>query len=819
MTAPDLPICAVIPDVLAALQQHPAVLLSAPPGAGKSTYLPLTLLELPWLSGTILLLEPRRLAARSIAERLSSQLGERCGQTVGYRMRAEAKVSAATRLEVVTEGVLTRRLQQDPELNGVSLIIFDEFHERSVQAELALALALDVQEGLRDDLRLLVMSATLDDQGLRNLLPDAPLVSSAGRAHPVTVLHQPYPPHQALEEAVSQAVCQLLAQESGSALVFLPGMGEIERVSRRLEGRLPPDTQVCPLYGALTLAEQQRAIALAPSGQRKVVLATNLAETSLTIEGVRLVIDSGTERLASFDPRSGLTRLQTTRIAKASMTQRAGRAGRTEPGVCLRLYSSEQAERATEFTPPELCRSDLSAIWLELLQWGCSSWQSLRFIDYPPVAHQAAAETLLRRLQATDESGRLTARGRELAVLGCDPRHGVLLLSGRERGEAALAARLVALLEEPPRTQVTPDPDRLTARQRQRADTLLGRLTPNTARSTENNTYSAPDLIAELLASAYPDRIGVARSHDGRFQLSGGNGAFIEADSPLAAQRALVAPSLILGASSREARILLAWPVSSLEALAAQLPQLVSEQMALEWDEARGTLRALLRRRLGALTLSEQPMSAPEPAQMRQALLDWVAEQGLAVLNWDESAVQLRARLQCAARWLPELPWPSVEDEALLASLDSWLGPQLEGVRDVRGLRQLDLSAALNNLLDWQQRQRLEQLLPVCYTVPTGSRIAIRYAPDADPVLAVRLQEVFGESASPRIADGRVALVLELLSPARRPLQITRDLQAFWQGAYKEVQKEMKGRYPKHVWPDDPANTQATRATKRHWQG
>ncbi|MGL5006140.1 MAG: ATP-dependent helicase HrpB [Plesiomonas sp.] len=817
---PSLPICTVIPTLLQALQQQLQVILKAPPGAGKSTWLPIELLNQPWLTGKIILLEPRRLAARNIADRLSEHLGETTGHTVGYRMRAESRVSAHTRLEVVTEGVLTRRLQQDPELNGISLIIFDEFHERSLHADLALALALEVQRELRDDLKLLVMSATLDDQRLQQLLPDAPVIESAGRSYPVEIRYQPIATHLHLEDIVTKTILNMLAQAAGSVLVFLPGVAEIERVAQRLQGNLDTDTDLCPLYGALSLSAQRQAVTPAMHGRRKVVLATNIAETSLTIEGIRLVIDSGVERQSSFDPHNGITRLQTVRISRSSMTQRAGRAGRTEAGICVRLYSQEQAERAPEQTRAQICRSDLSHMWLDLLQWGCHDIQTLALLDIPPIANQRAAKQRLEQLGALDvDTQRLSIRGRAMAALGCDPRHAAMLLEGIAHSLAAAqqAAHYIALLEDPPRQ--SDDLQRLQPNQRtqQRAAQLLQRLGISATKKSVQDTVD-DTVIAHLLATGYPDRIGQNRSAEGRFQLSGGNGVRLADESVLQGARWIIAPALIIGANSQEARILLACEID-VEALIRQYPQWIQARMALEWDATRGSLRAIMRRKIGALTLSEQPMSRPEPALMQQALLDWIREQGIAVLPWSDAAVQLRERLRCAQTWLPEVAWPDASDEGLLAALEQWLAPALAQVQDVRGLKQLDLHQALRNLLDWPLRQRLDQALPVTYTVPTGSAIPIRYAQGADPVLAVRLQEMFGEQTSPRIAEGRVALVLELLSPARRPLQITCDLSTFWLGAYKEVQKEMKGRYPKHVWPDDPANTHATRKTKKYWQG
>ncbi len=808
-----LPVAAVLPDLLAALQSASRVLLNAPTGAGKSTWLPLQLLQSPCLNGRIVMLEPRRLAARTVAHRLAQQLGEPLGATVGYRMRGEHRVGKHTRLEVVTEGVLTRMLQRDPMLEGVALVILDEFHERSLQADLALALLLDVQAGLRDDLRLLIMSATLDDARLKTLLPDAPTIVSAGRSYPVVRHYHPISPHERIEQAAAAAVLSLMNRESGSLLLFLPGVGEIRRCAALLQESVAADTDICPLYGALSLAEQQLAIAPAPRGRRKVVLATNIAETSLTIDGIRLVVDSALERVSQFDVRSGLTRLVTQRASQASMTQRAGRAGRLSEGICWHLVSAEQAERASDYAQAEILRSDLSALWLELLSWGCRDAQQLTWLDAPPSAALGAAQRLLQQLDALDPQGTLSPLGREMTRTGSDPRLAAMLCAARDAGDAALAcaALLAAIVEEPPRQGSADMRQALYHPQshwRQRAAQLVKRMGGRTA---EADLAQAP----LWLAHAYPDRIAAARGQDGRYLLANGLGAALEADDALGRMPGLIAASLLQGASGGEPRILLALPCD-LASLAAQLPHLVSEGTGVEWDEAKGTLRAWRRVQLGRLVLRAQPLARPDEATLAQALLEWVRTQGVAALGWDEAATQLRLRLICAQRWLPEYAWPAVDDESLLASLAQWLLPALHGVRDLRGLRQIDLAGALLRLLDWNTRQRLDSELPTHYTVPTGSRLAIRYFSDKPPALAVRLQEMFGERESPRIAQGRVALVLELLSPAQRPLQITRDLAGFWQGAYREVQKEMKGRYPKHVWPDDPANAQPTRRTKRH---
>ncbi|QUY47715.1 ATP-dependent helicase HrpB [Serratia plymuthica] len=809
----SLPVSAVLDELLTALQSAPQVLLHAPTGAGKSTWLPLQILAKAGLPGRIIMLEPRRLAAKNVAYRLAQQLGEEPGQTVGYRMRAESKSGPHTRLEVVTEGILTRMLQQDAELQGVSLVILDEFHERSLQADLALALLLDVQQGLRDDLKLLIMSATLDNARMTQLLPQAPVVVSEGRSFPVERQYQPLASHQRLEDAVAAAVKRLLSEQGGSLLLFLPGVAEINRVLERLNGEVAADTDLCPLYGALPLAQQQKAIQPSPAGRRKVVLATNIAETSLTIEGIRLVVDTGLERVARYDVRNGLTRLVTQRISQASMIQRAGRAGRLEPGICWHLFAKEQAERAVEHAEPEILQSDLAGFWLELLQWGCHDVGQLTWLDRPPETALAAAKRLLQRLGATDDADKLTARGRQMAMLGCEPRLAAMLTQGAEQGADGLAtaAALAALLEEPPRNGQMDIGYWLSRPQpnwQRRAAQLARRLQP---RSGQVDVEMAP----RLLALAFTDRIAQRRGQDGRYLLANGMGAAMNQDEALSRAPWLIAPSLLQGHNSPDARILLALPVE-IDALAAQLPAIVSRQTAVEWDEEKGTLRAWKRQQIGRLTLRAQPLAKPADEELQLALLNWVRAQGIAVLNWDTAAEQLRLRLQCAQNWLPEAAWPQVDDESLLDRLEQWLLPSLNGVRDMRGLKQVNIAEALARLLDWQQKQRLDNALPTHYTVPTGSRLPIRYDAGKPPALAVRLQEVFGEQRSPMLAEGRIPVVLELLSPAHRPLQITGDLAAFWQGAYREVQKEMKGRYPKHVWPDDPANTAPTRRTKKY---
>ncbi|ELT3493020.1 ATP-dependent helicase HrpB [Citrobacter freundii] len=806
----SLPVAAVVPELLTALDASPQVLLTAPTGAGKSTWLPLRLLEHGGIKGRIILLEPRRLAARNVAQRLAELLNEKPGETVGYRMRAQSCVGSQTRLEVVTEGVLTRMIQRDPELTGVGLVILDEFHERSLQADLALALLLDVQQGLRDDLKLLIMSATLDNGRLQQLLPDAPMIISEGRTFPVERRYQPLAAHLRFDEAVAIATAELLRHESGSLLLFLPGVGEILRVQEQLATRVGGDVVLCPLYGALTLAEQRQAILPAPQGKRKVVLATNIAETSLTIEGIRLVVDCAQERLARYDARTGLTRLITQRISQASMTQRAGRAGRLELGICLHLLAKEQAERAAAQGEPEILQSDLSGLLMELLQWGCTDPEQLNWLDTPPAINLQAAKRLLQMLGAL-EGDRLSARGQKMAALGNDPRLAAMLVSTKNDDEAASAAKLAAILEEPPRggsTDLAVAFSRNQPAWQQRSQQLLKRL---------NVRSGQPDiaLLPLLLAQAFADRIARRRGQEGRYQLANGMGAMLDADDALGRHEWLIAPLLLQGSASPDARILLALPLD-IEALMQTCPELLQQSDTIEWDEAQGTLKALRRSRIGQLTVKVQPLAKPSEEELHQAMLNGIRDKGLSVLNWTPEAEQFRLRLQCAANWLPEYDWPAVDEDSLLKTLERWLLPHMSGVHSLRALKALNVGQALRGLLDWSMLQRLDSELPAHYTVPTGSRIAIRYHEDNPPVLAVRMQEMFGEANTPTIAQGRVPLVLELLSPAQRPLQVTSDLSAFWQGSYREVQKEMKGRYPKHVWPDDPANTAPTRRTKKY---
>ena len=624
----SLPVAAVLPELLTALDSAPQVLLSAPTGAGKSTWLPLQFLAHKGVEGRIILLEPRRLAARNVAQRLAELLNEKPGETVGYRMRAQSCVGPATRLEVVTEGVLTRMIQRDPELSGVGLVILDEFHERSLQADLALALLLDVQQGLRDDLKLLIMSATLDNDRLQQCLPDAPVIVSEGRAFPVERRYQPLASQLRFDEAVAVASAELLRKEPGSLLLFLPGVGEILRVQEQLSSRVGSDVLLCPLYGALSLNDQRKAILPAPEGMRKVVLATNIAETSLTIEGIRLVVDCAQERVARFDARTGLTRLITQRISQASMTQRAGRAGRLAPGICLHLLAKEQAERAAAQGDPEMLHSDLSGLLMELLQWGCRDPAQLTWLDRPPAINLQAAKRLLCMLGALDGE-QLSATGQKMAALGNDPRLAAMLVSASTPDDAATAAKLAAILEEPPRMGNTDLGVAFSRHQpawQQRSQQLLKRL-------NVRNGEADASRIAPLLAQAFADRIARRRSQDGRYQLANGMGAALDVDDALGRHEWLIAPLLLQGSASPDARILLALPLD-IDALISRCPELLQQSDTIEWDEVQGTLKAWRRMRIGELTVKVQPLAKPSDDELHLAMLNGIRDKGLSVLNW-----------------------------------------------------------------------------------------------------------------------------------------------------------------------------------------
>ncbi|MBL8555911.1 MAG: ATP-dependent helicase HrpB [Phenylobacterium sp.] len=806
-----LPIHDALPELKAALSLGSAAVLVAPPGAGKTTVVPLELLAEPWAAGgRIIVLEPRRLAARAAAERMARTLGEPVGQTVGYRVRLQTKVSAATRIEVVTEGVFTRMILGDPELAGVACVIFDEFHERSLDADLGLALARDAQKLIRDDLRLLVMSATLDGAAVARLLDDAPVVESQGRMFPVETRYLGRDPAARLEDAVVRAVERALAEEGGSLLVFLPGQGEILRTAERLAERRRAHVEIAPLYGALDPRDQDRAIQPALDGVRKVVLATSIAETSLTIQGVRVVIDSGVARVPRYDPASGLTRLATVRVSRAAADQRRGRAGRTEPGACYRLWDEAETRALPAYADPEILDADLSGLALDLARWGAKDAAGLAFLDPPPAAAFGEARALLRRLDALDADGVLTDHGRALADMPLAPRLAHMVLKAADTGQAVRAARIAALVTE--RGLGGRDADirhRLDALERDRsprardAKALADRWASLTGRPGKGEPLSD----GLLTAFAYPERIAKARGGQGEFQLVTGRGAFVEPTDALAREPWLAIAEL--GGGQTRDRITLAAPLDPAE-LAAFADQFEVEERLEE--SGGGRLRAKRLTRLGRLTIREEVDDNPEKALVARALADRVRREGLKLLPWGAAAESLRER----ARFLHarDPAWADLSDAALTARLDDWLLPILDGVRRLGDLKPDVLDGALRTLIPWDQQRRLDAAAPARWSAPTGNSFAIDYAAEAGPRVDVRVGEVYGLSEHPVV--GGVPLTLSLLSPAHRPIQTTKDLPGFWKGSWKEVRTEMKGRYPRHVWPEDPASAAAvTRAKPR----
>lgn len=803
-----LPIFDVTENIVTALKQSLQVLLYAPTGAGKSTALPLYLLQQRLFDGKIILLEPRRIAAKSIAHYLAKQLNEEVGNTIGYRMKAESRVSKHTRLEVVTEGVLTRMLQDSPELTGVSLVILDEFHERSLQADFALALLLDVQSALRDDLRILIMSATLDYQKLNTLLPNAPIISAQGRSFPVERHYYPISSHQPFEQEVALMALRLLKQETGSMLIFLPGSGEIERVTALLKTQVTNDTLLFPLYGALSLEVQQKAIEPVKQGFRKVVIATNIAETSLTIEGIRLVLDSTVEKRAQFDVKSGITTLTRQRISQSSQTQRAGRAGRLEAGICWHLISQEQAQRLCVYQPPEILNTDLCTLWLSILQWGCRDINQLLWLDKPTIPALNAAKTLLVRLGAIDSDGGLTSRGTRMALWGVEPRLAAILDYASQQSDDHLvtAARLCAILETLPRGHV-----HFNAVESQKNIEWSRREKQLTKGIKGTFRY---ELFANLLAVGFPDRIAKNRDNQGRFQLANGQGVMMDNNEMLSNEPWIIAPLLLQNAHYADSRILLALPIDINE-IARKFPELIQQDTRIEWDEKRGALIAWQQRLIGKLKLDQIELEKPNKQQIQYALLNWVRDNGLASLSLNEETLQWFIRLELASKWYPDANLPLLQEADLLETLEQWLLPELGDIQSLKALQQIDINMMIKNQLTWSENQLLDKLFPTHYLAPTGSKVAIKYDRELPPIIAIRIQEVYGEKQSPVVANGLLPVVMELLSPALRPIQKTASLATFWQGSYKEVQKEMKGRYPKHLWPDSPENTAPTRHVKK----
>jgi ATP-dependent RNA helicase HrpB len=820
-----LPINNIIPDLLNTLESQTTILLQAPPGAGKTTRVPLALMDAPWREGRkILMLEPRRLAARSAARYMAGQMGEKPGQAVGYRTRLDTRVTSATVIEVVTEGILTRLIQNDPALEDYAVVIFDEFHERSLQADLGLALVREARQALREDLRIIVMSATLDTAPIARLLGDVPVLSSDGRAFPVEVAYRPIPRNGRIEQQVVSVIHEALADQSGSLLVFLPGAGEIRRVERQLQNQTGNDVIVAPLYGNLKSEEQDRAIAPAPEGYRKVVLATAIAESSLTIEGVRVVIDSGQQRRAVFDANSGMTRLVTGWVSKASAEQRKGRAGRIEPGACYRLWSESAQFGLAEFTPPEIQEADLAPLVLELAQWGARSPDQLDWIDPPPAAHWQQAVALLQWLDMLDADSAITEHGKAARDMGVHPRLAHMILRGRDIGHGYLAAELAALLEERDlagRSAGADMQERVRMLRgsgpRQGVDTArVISITKSVSRLAAGlerpQAMPSEDEVGRVLAQAYPDRIARKRRGEApRYQLSNGRGAALRSDDRLARYEWLVAAEL--DGKAREATIYLAAPVTP-AVLEQDLFGHIEEYEEAVWDERRGTVVARRVRKLGQLELEETALPAPSPELVQQGLLAAVRKKGLGSLPWTPAAEQWLARVTLLAEYFSG-EWPTVSERWLTDNLETWLGPFLAGMTHWRDLDKLNLSQALASLLEYPQQQALEDLAPTRLTIPTGQSVALDYTAENGPVLAAKLQALFGWTKTPTVAGGQVPVVIHLLSPAQRPLAVTADLASFWQNAYPEVRKDMRGRYPKHPWPEDPLTADASQGTKK----
>ena len=833
---PDLPIKEALPALHEALIARSAVLLEAPPGAGKSTVVPIALLQAPWLKGRkILMLEPRRIAARAVAMRMAALLGESIGRTVGFRTRLETRVGRETRIEVVTEGILTRMLQEDSALTGLGCVIFDEFHERSLNADLGLALCIESRENLREDLRLLVMSATLDLKPLVRLLGDAPIVSAQGRSFEVTTHYVPRRGEIHLELQVSQVVRSALREHSGDVLCFLPGAAEIRRVQRTLqEADLDRSIRVMPLYGELEGAAQDAALAPPAPGERKVVLATSIAETSLTIEGIRVVVDSGMRRYSEFDPTTGMSRLVTGKVSQAAADQRRGRAGRLSAGDCYRLWSEGTHASLSPQTPPEILHADLAPLALELSCWGATDANTLAWLDPPPAAPLAQARELLLQLEAIDATTRITAHGRMLEKLGMHPRLAHMLVKARDLGAARLACDIAAILSERDilragvgardadlrlRIAVLRGDNRdvpagatVDARARSQAQRSSGNWQRDFARDSRDSA-DPHDATGILLAWAYPDRIAQARGDGGRYLLANGRGARFTEAQALAKSEFIVAAEL--DGADREARIFLAAPIA-LEDLNAHFGALIRESAEIRWDDRLGAVSAKRERRLGALLLASSDMREPDPEAVQQAVLLGFKQAGVAGLPWTKELRQWRARVMLMRQYeVPSpAPWPDLSDAALEHTIDQWAPAWIMGFTRREHFAKLDLGNALRSSLTHAQGVILEHEAPTHFTVPSGSRIPIDYLDGENPSLSVRLQELFGLNATPTVAGGRLPLVLKLLSPAGRPVQITKDLVSFWNRGYHEVKKDLKGRYPKHYWPDDPCTAQATRRAR-----
>jgi ATP-dependent helicase HrpB len=817
-----LPIDAVLDDLARALASHNVAVLVAPPGAGKTTRVPLALLDEPWTANKkIIVLEPRRIAARASAERMAQTLGEKVGQTVGYRVRFGSKISRATRIEVVTEGIFSRQILDDPELSGVAAVLFDEFHERSLDADLGLALARDAQTGLREDLRILVMSATLDGARVAKLLGEASVVASEGRAFPVETRYLGRKADAQIERQMADAIATALRADPGSVLAFLPGAAEIRRTQNFLSERIhDASIEIVPLFGALDASVQDRAIAPAPKGHRKVVLATSIAETSLTIEGVRIVVDSGLARVPRYEPDIALTRLETVRASRAAVDQRRGRAGRTEPGVCYRLWDEPQTASLAAYTQPEILSADLSSLVLDLAQWGVTDPSSLAFLDPPPVPALKEARELLRELGALDADGRITDEGRSLRALALPPRLARMIVDSHRLGVGRAAADIAAVLTERGLGGDQVDLDvRLEAFRRdrsQRAEAARGqaqRWAAQVAADDKARGSGEPPSNGVMLAFAFPDRVAKNRGN-GSFVLANGRGAAIEPTAALS--RAPYIAVAELTGTAMQGRILLAAPITQAE-IEARFADQIENADEVSFDRGAMALRARRRKSLHAITLSEAPLALEPSEQTARIFADGLIAAGLDQLPWSKPLKQWRDRVmfvRAAEGASPDNPWPDLSDEGLKAQRETWLVPALLDKTSLKSFSVGDLSEALQTLLPWSLRARLEKEAPTHFEAPTGTQLAIDYEAEQGPTIAVRLQELFGLTSHPSIARGAIPLVLELLSPAHRPVQVTRDLPGFWRGSYAAVRSDLRGRYPRHPWPEDPASAMPTRRVK-----
>jgi ATP-dependent helicase HrpB len=815
-----LPIDAALPGLTAALARSSTAVLVAPPGAGKTTRVPLALLDAEWTQGKkIIVLEPRRIAARAAADRMAQTLGEKAGETVGYRVRFASKVSRATRIEVVTEGIFSRQILADPELNGVAAVLFDEFHERSLDADLGLALARDSQGALRDDLRILVMSATLDGARVAKLLGDAPVVESEGRAYPVETRYLGRKPDAPLERQMADAIATALRADTGSVLAFLPGAAEIRRTQTMLGERInDPNTEIVPLFGALDATVQDRAIASPPRGKRKVVQATSIAETSLTIDGVRIVVDSGMARVPRYEPDVGLTRLETVRASRAAVDQRRGRAGRTEPGVCYRLWDEPQTAAFEAFTRPEILSADLSSLVLDLAEWGVSDPATLAFLDPPPIPTLTEARTLLRELDALDADGRITAEGKSLRALALPPRLARMIVDAHRLGAGEEAAEIAAILTERGLGGDSVDLDaRLDNFRRDRSPRAMGarqlaqRWTAQIGRSSSPDSPLASQSAergeglstGEILALAFPDRVARNRGK-GSFTLANGRGASIDLTSALA-RAPYIAVAELTGAAAN-GRILLAAPITQ-DAIEARFAAHIETADEVTFDRSAMALRARRRKKLHAITLSEQPLTLVPSADTAHVLADGLVAAGLDRLPWSKALKQWRDRVMFLRAASPD-EWPDLSDAALGEARAEWLVPALYDKTSLADFSASDMSDALMALVPWAQRAQLDR------EAPTGTAVPIDYEAGEGPKISIRLQELFGLNVHPSIAKGKLPLVVELLSPAHRPVQVTRDLSGFWHGSYAAVRADLRGRYPRHPWPEDPAHAEATRRAK-----